>query len=89
MKILFLLFWLKIIKCTKEKNFFTDYMNDHLDDIFWNTTIWELEVNLTKACGNKPNRILIRDYIKPGLDPKYGDYDLIHDGLKTGAVLKI
>ena len=65
-------------------------MNENLDDIFWNTTIWELEVNLTKACGNnKGNRILIADYIKPGLDPKHGDYDLIHDGLKTGAVLEI
>ena len=74
------------------KKHFTDYMNDYINDDFWNATIWALEEELQKSChtGSQIQVFLnvykIRDYVVH--NGTYGTYyDSVHDGLKNGIIL--
>lgn len=74
------------------KKHFTDYMNDYINDDFWNATIWALEEEFQKSChkGKIEHVYKIRDYvIHNGVTNKtYATYyDSVHDGLKNGIIL--
>ena len=70
------------------KKHFTDYMNDYINDDFWNATIWALEEEFQKSChtGLVHHVYKIRDYVVH--NGTYGTYyDSVHDGLKDGIIL--